>query len=51
MCVSEYIKKVFHREKLCKIMGEDFTEHEMITIARGFSASCYNPRFDRAKIR
>ncbi|ERL90320.1 hypothetical protein D910_07669 [Dendroctonus ponderosae] len=39
------------REKLCRIMGQDFTEHEMITIARGFSASCYNPRYDRMKIR
>ncbi|KAH1014075.1 hypothetical protein HUJ04_002970 [Dendroctonus ponderosae] len=27
------------REKLCRIMGQDFTEHEMITIARGFSAT------------
>ncbi|CAG9766108.1 unnamed protein product [Ceutorhynchus assimilis] len=39
------------RNKLCKIMGEEFTEHEMITIARAFSASCYNPTYDRAKIR
>ncbi|XP_060516892.1 EF-hand domain-containing family member C2-like isoform X2 [Cylas formicarius] len=39
------------RNKLCQIMGEDFTEHEMITIARGFSASCYKQRYDRDKIR
>lgn len=46
--VISYLKL---REKLCKIMGQDFTEHEMLTIARGFSASCYNPRYDRMKIR
>ncbi|XP_050307096.1 EF-hand domain-containing family member C2-like [Anthonomus grandis grandis] len=39
------------RAKLCKIMGDDFTEHEMITIARAFSASCYKERYDRQKIR
>ncbi|KAL1497141.1 hypothetical protein ABEB36_008147 [Hypothenemus hampei] len=39
------------RNMLCKIMGEDFTEHEMITIARGFSASCFNEKYDRQKIR
>ncbi|KAJ8965173.1 hypothetical protein NQ314_004316 [Rhamnusium bicolor] len=39
------------RNKLCEIMGDDFTEHEMITISRAFSATCYNERFDRDKIR
>ncbi|KAF7284998.1 EF-hand domain-containing family member C2-like [Rhynchophorus ferrugineus] len=39
------------RDKLCLIMGDDFTEHEMITIARGFSAACYNVKYDREKIR
>ncbi|XP_066140061.1 EF-hand domain-containing family member C2-like [Euwallacea fornicatus] len=37
--------------KLCSVMDEDFTEHEMITIAREFSASCCNPKEDREKIR
>ncbi|XP_030748074.1 EF-hand domain-containing family member C2-like [Sitophilus oryzae] len=39
------------RDKLCRVMGDDFTEHEMITIARGFSASCYKEKYNREKIR
>lgn len=39
------------RSKLCQVMGPDFTEHEMVTIARKFSAVCYKERFDREKIR
>ncbi|CAH1175792.1 unnamed protein product [Phaedon cochleariae] len=39
------------RSKLCKIMGTDFTEHEMVTISRAFSAVCYKERYDRDKIR
>ncbi|KAJ8961102.1 hypothetical protein NQ318_008778 [Aromia moschata] len=39
------------REKLCKIMGPEFTEHEMITISRAFSATCYKDRFNRERIR
>lgn len=41
----------FYREKLCKIMGEDFTEHEMITISRGFSANCQKEKYNREYIR
>lgn len=32
-------------------MGEDFTEQEMITIARGFSANCQKERHNRETIR
>lgn len=32
-------------------MGEDFTEHEMITIARAFSANCTKEKYDREDIR
>ncbi|CAH0563867.1 unnamed protein product [Brassicogethes aeneus] len=39
------------RSKLCRIMGKDFTEHEMITIARAFSAVCTKERYDREKVR
>ncbi|KAK9869902.1 hypothetical protein WA026_003622 [Henosepilachna vigintioctopunctata] len=39
------------RNKLCAVMGEDFTEHEMITISRAFSADCTKVRFDRERIR
>lgn len=39
------------RGKLCQIMGPEFTEHEMITIARAFNASCYKERYNRDKIR
>ncbi|XP_019871659.1 EF-hand domain-containing family member C2-like [Aethina tumida] len=39
------------RAQLCKIMGEEFTEHEMITIARAFTAVCTEPRYNREKIR
>ncbi|CAH1962004.1 unnamed protein product [Acanthoscelides obtectus] len=39
------------RAKLCRIMGEDFTEHEMVTIARAFNAVCSKERYDKDKIR
>ncbi|KAJ8920607.1 hypothetical protein NQ315_004746 [Exocentrus adspersus] len=39
------------RNKLCQVMGPEFTEHEMITIARAFSANCYKESYDRSKIR
>lgn len=39
------------RQKLCPIMGEEFTEHEMITISRAFSANCLHDRYDRQTIR
>lgn len=32
-------------------MGEDFTEHEMITIARAFSANCTKDKYNREDIR
>lgn len=32
-------------------MGEDFTEHEMITIARAFSANCTKEKYHREDIR
>lgn len=52
--VSYFFKMSFLyscRSKLCQVMGNEFTEHEMITIARAFSATCYKERFDRSKIR
>lgn len=39
------------REKLCVIMGDDWTEHEMITLARSFSAVCRTERHSRSYIR
>nr|CAI5848578.1 unnamed protein product [Callosobruchus analis] len=39
------------RAKLCRVMGSDFTEHEMVTISRAFNGICYNERYDRDKIR
>lgn len=39
------------RDKLCRIMGKDFTEHEMITISRAFSANCVEEKFNREAIR
>ncbi|XP_017782894.1 PREDICTED: EF-hand domain-containing family member C2-like [Nicrophorus vespilloides] len=39
------------RSKLCPIMGENFTEHEMITIARAYSSNCIEERFSRDAIR
>ncbi|KAF5287565.1 hypothetical protein FQA39_LY15894 [Lamprigera yunnana] len=39
------------REKLCRIMGNDFTEQEMITISRAYSANCVKDRFKREVIR
>ncbi|KAG5872507.1 hypothetical protein JTB14_027095 [Gonioctena quinquepunctata] len=39
------------RAKLCALMGPDFTEHEMVTISRAFSAVCYKERYDRDKMR
>ncbi|XP_072389050.1 EF-hand domain-containing family member C2-like isoform X1 [Diabrotica undecimpunctata] len=39
------------RSQLCQIMGPDFTEHDMVTISRAFSAVCYKERYDRDKIR
>ncbi|XP_022907177.1 EF-hand domain-containing family member C2-like [Onthophagus taurus] len=39
------------RSKLCPIMGENFVEQEMITIARAFSASCKDPKYDRNAVR
>lgn len=32
-------------------MGQDFTEHEMITISRSFSATCMKKKYDRESIR
>ncbi|GLV41435.1 EF-hand domain containing 1.1 [Carabus blaptoides fortunei] len=39
------------RNKLCKIMGENWTEHEMITLARHFSAVCKTERHTRSFVR
>ncbi|XP_018325854.1 EF-hand domain-containing family member C2-like [Agrilus planipennis] len=39
------------RDKICKILGKDFTEHEMVTISRAFSANCFKPRYSREDIR
>lgn len=40
------------RYKLCQIMGtEDWTEHEMITLARAYSAVCKTERHDRNFVR
>ncbi|KAK4880112.1 hypothetical protein RN001_008258 [Aquatica leii] len=39
------------REKLCRVMGKDFTEQEMITIARAYSGNCVKERYDREAIR
>ncbi|XP_074032977.1 EF-hand domain containing 1.2 [Leptinotarsa decemlineata] len=39
------------RAKLCELMGQDFTEHEMVTISRAFSAVCYKDKYNRDKIR
>lgn len=32
-------------------MGPEFTEQEMITIARAFSGVCHKDRYDRSKLR
>ncbi|XP_056636850.1 EF-hand domain-containing family member C2-like [Diorhabda sublineata] len=39
------------RSQLCQIMGTDFTEHDMVTISRAFSAVCHKERYDRDKVR
>ncbi|XP_065162838.1 EF-hand domain-containing family member C2-like isoform X2 [Atheta coriaria] len=39
------------RNKLCPIMGMDFTEQEMVTIARRFSLSCQKERLNKDAIR
>ncbi|KAI4467069.1 ef-hand domain c-terminal containing protein [Holotrichia oblita] len=39
------------RSKLCSIMGPNFTEQEMITIARAFNATCTKEQYDRDAIR
>lgn len=39
------------RSKLCHLMGPEFTEQEMITIARAFSGVCHKDRYDRSKLR
>lgn len=42
---------VAFRSKLCPVMGDDFTEHEMITISRAFNAACTKSKYDRDAIR
>lgn len=43
---------LYCRTKLIGILGEDFTEHEMITIARAFPGDVdLSEKFDREKIR
>lgn len=39
------------RSKLCPIMGDTFTEQEMITIARAFNATCIKEKYNRDAIR
>ncbi|XP_031332726.1 EF-hand domain-containing family member C2-like isoform X2 [Photinus pyralis] len=39
------------RNKLCRLMGSDFTEQEMITVSRAFSANCVEEKFNRDAIR
>ncbi|KAF5307729.1 hypothetical protein FQR65_LT06600 [Abscondita terminalis] len=39
------------RAKLCRIMGKNFTEQEMITISRAYAGNCVKERFDREAIR
>ncbi|GJQ82716.1 hypothetical protein Trydic_g19726 [Trypoxylus dichotomus] len=39
------------RSKLCPIMGDSFTEQEMITIARAFNATCVHEKYDKDAIR
>lgn len=48
---NTFFNHSFHSEKLCRIMGEDFSEHEMITIARAFSATCTKEKYHREDIR
>lgn len=39
------------RSRLCPIMGDNFTEHEMITISRAFNAECAEEKYNRENIR
>ncbi|CAG9863142.1 unnamed protein product [Phyllotreta striolata] len=39
------------RSVLCPLMGPEFTEHEMITIARAFSGVCHKDRYERNTLR
>lgn len=39
------------RSRLCPIMGDSFSEHEMITISRAFNAECEEEKYNRESIR
>ncbi|KAF5307016.1 hypothetical protein FQR65_LT18488 [Abscondita terminalis] len=46
-----YMELNSHDAKLCRIMGKNFTEQEMITISRAYAGNCVKERFDREAIR